>query len=115
MRELLQARCFCTSSCGQFGCNTSAAMGPARQRLLRCGGACPSDPSSAAVFPSVVSDTWLSGRSCGLVLLLLPLCVEFGRVDVPIQPVSVYSRVVPVLKSQSNRASFLFLFFFYFA
>jgi hypothetical protein len=40
--------------------------------------------------------------------------VEFGRVDVPIQPASVYSRVVPVLKSQSNRASFLF-FFFYFA
>jgi hypothetical protein len=82
---------FVMPSGGLFGCNSTAALGPARRWPLRCGGACPFAPLSAAVFSSVVFITCLCavwGWSGGYAWsLLLSLCVEF----------------LAVLRSQSNR------------
>jgi hypothetical protein len=68
----------------------------------------PSAPLSAAGFTSVVFVTCLRGWSCGLALSLVSLLrVEFGRVDASVQPRIVVR--LRALKSQPNRASFLFL------
>jgi hypothetical protein len=99
---------------GQFGCNNTTTMGPARRWPIRCGGACPPTPLSAAAFTSMVFDTSISvvcgWSSCFVLSLLSSL-----RLAVLMSQSNRHVRIVvrqPMLMSQSNQASLFFLLFF---
>jgi hypothetical protein len=107
---------------GWFGCNNTTTLGPARQWPIRCDGACPLAPLSAAAFTSVVYITCMSaacGWSCCCCCCFVSLVVVVSRVLVVLMSQSnrpvrlVVQRLV--LMSQSNRECLFFFFFFFHA
>ena len=85
---------FFMPSGGRFGCSSTTALGPARQWPPGVVVSAPSAPLSMLEHFSCFDSrkSAMVGGSCGCAFSSLSsLCLEFGRVDVPIQPASEYS------------------------
>jgi hypothetical protein len=104
---------FSASSSGRLGCSSTAAVGPSRKRPSRCDGVYPSVSQSVVDHFSGFDTSMWRSRSMFLSSVFV-LWVVLGRVDDPLQPAREYSwavtRVdVPIQPASLFYLSFLFL------
>jgi hypothetical protein len=105
---------FFMPSGGRLGCSSTAAVGHARQSLLVwwCLPLCfPVSGESLLWFRyKQECGYWVEAAVC-VYLLCRRLCVELGRVDVPLQPTRDYSRAVTRVDVLIQPGKFVFISF----